>query len=81
MIHILLFGSLRERIGTGSTNLESSGENTVAQIKAQLIEKGESWSLLGEQQVLCAVNQTISEQGSRVNDGDEIAFFPPVTGG
>lgn len=81
MIQIRFFASLRERIGTTAINFEYSGEKTVADIKQQLIQKSENLLLLKEQQVLCAVNQTLCEQDARVNDGDEIAFFPPVTGG
>jgi molybdopterin synthase sulfur carrier subunit len=81
MIQIRFFANLRERIGTATMNFEYSGEQTVADIKNQLVLKDESLLPLKEQQVLCAVNQTLCEQNARINDGDEIAFFPPVTGG
>lgn len=81
MIQIKFFASLRERIGAASVNLEYTGEKTVEDVENHLLERGEQWKLLREQDVLCAVNQTICGKQARVNDGDEIAFFPPVTGG
>ena len=81
MIQIKFFASLRESIGTSSLNLEYAGESTVADVAKELVERGEEWRLLEERDVLCAVNQTLCGKGARVNDGDEIAFFPPVTGG
>ncbi|MFB0912259.1 MAG: MoaD/ThiS family protein [Glaciecola sp.] len=50
-------------------------------MKQKLIARGEPWTLLAEQDVLIAVNQTLTSASATVNDGDEIAFFPPVTGG
>ena len=49
----------------------------------QLIERGEIWSIefSGENKILLAVNQQMSERDATVKDGDEVAFFPPVTGG
>lgn len=81
MIHIRLFASLREHLGTDSLNFETNTEKTIADIKKQLISRGDKWLILAEQDVLCAVNQTLSSEDASVNDGDEIAFFPPVTGG
>ncbi len=81
MIQIRFFASLRERIGAGEVNLEYAGEKTVADIQRNLIERGEKWQLLTEQDVLCAVNQTLCGKSAKVHDGDEVAFFPPVTGG
>lgn len=81
MIQVLFFASLRERVGTANLNLEYTGERTVADVERHLLERGEKWQLLGEQDVLCAVNQTLCGKDAKVHDGDEIAFFPPVTGG
>ncbi|GAA0859266.1 molybdopterin converting factor subunit 1 [Aliiglaciecola litoralis] len=81
MIQIKFFAMLRERIGLATLNFEYAGEKTVAEIKQQLVSKGAQWQVLAEQEVLCAVNQTLCGPESKVNDGDEIAFFPPVTGG
>ncbi|MEQ3657803.1 MAG: molybdopterin converting factor subunit 1 [Glaciecola sp.] len=81
MVKLKFFAQLRERLGTASINIEYAGQKTVADLKDALLEQGEKWTLLKEQDVLCAVNQTLCGQDARINDGDEIAFFPPVTGG
>ena len=72
---------LRERIGVDKVDYEFTDEKTVSDIKQKLIAQGEPWTLLAEQDVLIAVNQTLTSASATVNDGDEIAFFPPVTGG
>jgi molybdopterin synthase sulfur carrier subunit len=81
MIQVRFFASLRESIGLSAVKVEYSGEKTVSELLVELMEKGESWRLLKEQEVLVAVNQTLCGKDAKVNDGDEVAFFPPVTGG
>jgi molybdopterin synthase sulfur carrier subunit len=81
MINIRFFAILRERLGVDSLAYDYSDEKTVNDIKQNIIARGEPWTLLAEQDVLIALNQTLTSASARVNDGDEIAFFPPVTGG
>lgn len=81
MIQIKLFASLRERLGAESVNFEYGGEYTVADVTRELVELDEKWKLLSEGNVLCAINQDLCGVNTKVHDGDELAFFPPVTGG
>jgi molybdopterin synthase sulfur carrier subunit len=81
MINIRFFAMLRERLGVDKVDFQYTDEKTVFDIKQKLIARGEPWTLLAEQDVLIAVNQTLTSASATVNDGDEIAFFPPVTGG
>ena len=51
-------------------------------IREELSKKEGKWDLALEKgKLLVAINQTISSLDSAVSDGDEVAFFPPVTGG
>jgi molybdopterin synthase sulfur carrier subunit len=81
MIKIQFFASLRERLGLANLNLEYNGQQSVDVVKNQLLERGDEWQLLAENNVLSALNQSVCQPNAIVNDGDEIAFFPPVTGG
>lgn len=81
MIKVLFFAQVRELVNTDSLTLEGSFEN-VAALRAHLAAQGERWALaLDESKLLAAVNQTLVEFSHPVTAGDEVAFFPPVTGG
>ncbi|MGL4723315.1 MAG: molybdopterin synthase sulfur carrier subunit [Scandinavium sp.] len=81
MIKVLFFAQVRELVGTDALQLDSNAE-TVEQLRQQLAAKGDRWALaLEEGKLLSAVNQTLVESSHPIADGDEVAFFPPVTGG
>ena len=89
MIQLRYFASLRERLGTGAEAIPCPGlatpgrPMTVADLLLLLRQRDEPWSdaLGGEQTLLAAVNQEMARPDTPVQDGDEVAFFPPVTGG
>ena len=84
MIKILYFARLSETLNCKSEPLEWTTDlSTVAALTDCLKNRGEpfSSSFSDDDQVLVAVNQTMAELSSAINDGDEVAFFPPVTGG
>ena len=84
MIKLLYFAGLREALGTASESLAPvSGVADLASLRAHLAARGGAW---GEQfaparQLRAAVNQELVMADSAIADGDEVAFFPPVTGG
>ena len=81
MIKVLFFAPVRELVGTDSLMLASSPD-TVEGLRQQLAARGDRWALaLEEGKLLAAVNQTLVEFTHPVKPGDEVAFFPPVTGG
>lgn len=82
MIQLLYFASLRERLGQASESL-AEHPATVGELRALLAERGDEWSAVfaGGQQVLVAVNQEMAANEVVLTDGDEVGFFPPVTGG
>jgi molybdopterin synthase sulfur carrier subunit len=84
MLKIRFFASLSEQLGTRSESLELDiGISTVRHLVDTFVTRGEPWStaFLEEDKVLVALNQEISDLDSQIADGDEVAFFPPVTGG
>jgi molybdopterin synthase sulfur carrier subunit len=81
MIKIRFFANLREKLDCESVNLEYAGEHCAQEVKEKLLARGEQWQALAEHDLLVAVNQTICGLDAQLNDGDEVAFFPPVTGG
>ncbi|WP_367987009.1 molybdopterin synthase sulfur carrier subunit [Vibrio sp. NTOU-M3] len=81
MIKVLFFAQTRELVGTDQVELEASFA-TVEALRAHLAEREGKWSLALEAgKLLAAVNQSIVPLETELNDGDEVAFFPPVTGG
>jgi molybdopterin synthase sulfur carrier subunit len=82
-IRILYFAALREAVGIGYEEFAPiAGALTVAELRDRLVDRGGSWSALAEGRSLrVAVNQRMAQPASVVRDGDEVAFFPPVTGG
>ena len=83
MITVLFFAGLREAIGTSSETLAlPSGVETVSALRDHLVARGGNWEALAKAKNLrAAVNQDMAPLSSAIKDGDEIAFFPPVTGG
>ena len=82
-VKLLYFASLREALGRESEELGlPQGVATVGALRAHLAARGEAWAALAEgRNVRAAVNQHMVGADGAVQAGDEVAFFPPVTGG
>ena len=81
MINVLFFAQVRELVGCDSVELEPRYSD-VEQLRAFLAGQGHRWELALESgKLLAAVNQTLVSFDTPLADGDEVAFFPPVTGG
>ena len=80
---ILFFASLREKLGSGIVDFPIPPQvGTVGELRAYLAQRGGEWSVLdGGANLRAAVNQRMAKSDTPVCEGDEIAFFPPVTGG
>ena len=84
MIKVLYFASLRDTLGTHAEELVlPDGVADMAGLKAVLGRRGGVW---GEafgtgESVMMAVNQEAANPQTPLGDGDEVAFYPPVTGG
>ncbi len=84
MVTILYFARLREVLGAAREEFALPATATdVAGLREMLVARGGTWAeALGHaRRVRAAVNQEMAGDETIVRDGDEIAFFPPVTGG
>jgi molybdopterin synthase sulfur carrier subunit len=83
-LRILYFAWLRERVGTAEEEVElPAGVATVADLIGWLQGRGQNFSaaFAATRTIRCAVNQSFAGPDAPVAPGDEVAFFPPVTGG
>ena len=81
MLTVLFFAQTRELVGVDKLEIEGDFA-TAEQLRQYLTGKGGKWALaLQSDKLLVAINQTLMPLESAVQNGDEIAFFPPVTGG
>ena len=87
-ITIKLFSALREVLGENEFQLdlsdisEASATVDVASIKKQLAQRGAEWKeALNQPNLVHALNHKVVFTDAVVTEGDELAFFPPMTGG
>jgi len=75
-IQVRYFASLREALGRGEDQLEAAQANTVSDAW-RIATQGADMPV----NLLCAVNMEYVDHHFAIKDNDEVAFFPPVTGG
>jgi len=83
-VKVLYFASVREKLGKAVEEIElPAGVSTVAALRSHLRGRGGNYeNAFAEKSLLrAAVNQDMVQPSAAVKAGDEIAFFPPVTGG
>lgn len=82
-IHLLYFARLREVFGLGQEGLELPAAATLSDLLDVLRARGGIWAdeLAPGRAFRVAVNQDISGLEAPLAEGDEVAIFPPVTGG
>ena len=83
-VKVLYFASVREKLGLNAEDLDlPASVATVAGLRAHLRARGDAWSdALADTKLLrTAVNQDLAPPTTAIKAGDEVAFFPPVTGG
>ncbi len=81
MIQVLFFAQVKELVGVDSLSVDATF-TTADELRLYLSQKGDKWALALESgKLLVAINQTMADLSSPVTAGDEVAFFPPVTGG
>jgi sulfur-carrier protein len=83
-VTILFFAALREQVGRPREELElPAGVTTVGALRDHLRARGGEWATVfaPNRPVRAAVNQDMVQPAAPIKAGDEVAFFPPVTGG
>jgi molybdopterin synthase sulfur carrier subunit len=82
-VKVLYFASLREALGASAEAIElPAGVASTGALRDHIAARGEPWDALARAKNLrCAVNQAMVGFDAAVKAGDEVAFFPPVTGG
>lgn len=74
-ISVRYFASLADQLGRAGDELDAGGITTANEV----------WKSVTDEPMpantLVAINQEYAKPGDAVADGDEVAFFPPVTGG
>ena len=84
MVTLMYFARLREALGTGTERVElTAGLRDVGGLLDSLRARGGAWAeeLAPGRTVRVAVNKEMAEPATPLRDGDEVALFPPVTGG
>lgn len=84
MLTLMYFARLREALGVSSEQIDlPPGVQDVAGLTAWLRKRGGAWEaeLAAGRAYRVAVNQDMAEGATPLKNGDEIAIFPPVTGG
>ena len=83
MLTVRFFARLRETLDCAELQLPlDERPQTVGDVRRRLSERGDAWaSALAEDNLIAAVNQVVVTDDPALEDGDELAFFPPVTGG
>ncbi|MGK9048080.1 MoaD/ThiS family protein [Stutzerimonas chloritidismutans] len=82
MITVQFFARYRETLGTDGECLQwDASLANVDDVRQQLLARGGVWEVLAEQNLMCARNQELCGLDEPITDGDEVAFFPTVTGG
>jgi molybdopterin synthase sulfur carrier subunit len=81
VITVRFFARIREQLGVAE--LQWPAVDSVQDLIGALVQaRGVDWgNVLQAPQTIVAINQQVGSAGTPLADGDEVAFFPPVTGG
>ena len=80
-VKIVFFAHIREQLNCDSLELEQQTGTMTSQLLGNLKKKNEHWRDVLSGHFVIAVNHQMMEQDIELKEGDEVAVFPPVTGG
>jgi len=84
MVRLVYLARLRDALGSGGESVDLPGDvATVDGLLAWLARRGDAWAreLAPGRAVRVAVNHDLAQAHTPIRAGDEVALFPPVTGG
>jgi sulfur-carrier protein len=82
MIRVLFLAQLREQLGIAELQVAAEDVVSVATLKQYLVTNNPQWEqYLSNSKLLVAINHEYAKVDVAIKSGDEVAFFPPVTGG
>lgn len=83
MLKVLFFASVREQLDCAELELPWTPDlASPDDLRRTLSVRGERWQqVLQQDNLVCALNHDVVAMDASVSDGDEVAFYPPVTGG
>ncbi len=82
MIRVLFLAQLREQLGTAELQIAAGDVGSIAALKQYLVTSHPQWDqFISNSKLLVAVNHKYAKVDVAIKSGDEVAFFPPVTGG
>jgi molybdopterin synthase sulfur carrier subunit len=82
MIQVLFLAQLREQLGVAELQVAAERAASIATLKQYLVASHPQWEqFLFSSKLLVAVNHQYAKTDVAIKSGDEVAFFPPVTGG
>jgi molybdopterin synthase sulfur carrier subunit len=84
LITVLYFARLKESLNYSTEEIDLPVDvSSIVALKLYLAKRGEAWANLfnGQQTIRAAINHALVENDAVIKNGDEVAFFPPVTGG
>ncbi len=83
-VTVLYFASFRERLNLEKETIDLTDDiKTISNLKQLLAHRQDNWKDIfsADKNALTSINQSMAKDHSLISDQDEIAFFPPVTGG
>lgn len=82
MITVLFFAKYKEELQTDQLQLDWQPDwRTLGDVRNHLTRRGAPWSILEDPTLMCALNEEMCSLNTPVKAGDEVVFFPMVTGG
>ncbi len=82
MITVLFFARYRDALHTAELKVAAEPLTCVADLTTQLRQRGPAWErVMTDDHCIIAVNQTVADASTPLKANDEVAFYPPVTGG